>query len=548
MILTEFNQIAKKYFDMSDRPTRQYLISLDEDGNEKVLAALTAKLYKNIVEKVGEIDFGTIPRSRGDITKVEKFNMTEESLDIIRKLVLEYKENTKQVDTIITSIENVKDNKSLFMKGYALNVELPMLLYNTLVLAIVRSTSLIIATCIKYIADPSTKSMKMAFDKAAYKDTEADVMFQQLVSFNELFKDGSLVKMIDSVIRNGSKRGVNEDIELSDLNTVPNGMDSEFVPRDDSNTGDEEKENIISFTIPNNIEAPALAAYPQNQLPKSEEGLPNDEDVLAGNSDIDPNSSDTTIPANPVNPNPSAIIVVKTDDNIPAPAPIMNPSVQPIIPENRDPESFNSNVESCIDDEESDELRKGKEKYDSEYKEAIKQKIIGKANENAIQKEYIKNKILEANLATLAVDAVKNAWNKADPVAKAGMAASGILLAVSTVKLGFHLLINVVIPSLRNMIYTFYYAKMKISDYFQIQAELLEANALELENTSSDNEDAKKKIIQKQRKWADRFRKWANMFNIDKTTSEKQSKEEMKKEDKEKSKIGKNDSGDDVLF
>ena len=59
MILNEFDQIVKEYFDLSDRATRQYIISLDESGEDQLLAALSARLYDNIVAKVDNIDFGT---------------------------------------------------------------------------------------------------------------------------------------------------------------------------------------------------------------------------------------------------------------------------------------------------------------------------------------------------------------------------------------------------------------------------------------------------------------------------------------------------------
>ena len=87
---------------------------------------------------------------------------------------------------------------------------------------------------------------------------------------------------------------------------------------------------------------------------------------------------------------------------------------------------------------------------------------------------------------------------------------------------------------------------MKISDYFQIQAEIIEANADEMESTTADDENKKKQIIEKQRKWADRFRKWSNAFDIDRKNAKKKAENDQKNEDK--TKIGKNDEGDDILF
>ena len=42
-----------------------------------------------------------------DITKVEGFANTEECINIIRKLVIEYKQNPSVVDVVINAISNI---------------------------------------------------------------------------------------------------------------------------------------------------------------------------------------------------------------------------------------------------------------------------------------------------------------------------------------------------------------------------------------------------------------------------------------------------------
>ena len=58
------------------------------------------KFLPKIVEKVDDIDFGTIPRSRGDITKIENYTSLMECIDILRNIIVEYKENTLPIDTV----------------------------------------------------------------------------------------------------------------------------------------------------------------------------------------------------------------------------------------------------------------------------------------------------------------------------------------------------------------------------------------------------------------------------------------------------------------
>ena len=53
MVLNEFDQIVKEHFDLTDRYTRQYIASLTEASKQdQLMAALSARLYDNIVAKV----------------------------------------------------------------------------------------------------------------------------------------------------------------------------------------------------------------------------------------------------------------------------------------------------------------------------------------------------------------------------------------------------------------------------------------------------------------------------------------------------------------
>ena len=81
----EYESIINEFVDLSDRETLKYVASLDEAGQDQLLTSLTGKLYDKIVEKVDDIDYGTIPNSRGDITQIENFDSMVECLHIIEK-------------------------------------------------------------------------------------------------------------------------------------------------------------------------------------------------------------------------------------------------------------------------------------------------------------------------------------------------------------------------------------------------------------------------------------------------------------------------------
>lgn len=116
---------------------------------------------------------------------------------------MEYKQDPAAVDTILTAIENVRSRKPLFMKAYALNVELPMVIYNLIVAAIEQCVSFMIAVCIQFIKDPNSSSINAALDTVAYANSKDNMLYEQLVSFN----NGCVTKDLDSVLNDVIKNG-----------------------------------------------------------------------------------------------------------------------------------------------------------------------------------------------------------------------------------------------------------------------------------------------------------------------------------------------------
>lgn len=241
MILNDYNQIINENFDLNDARTRRCIIALEDTEQTQLLSALSSALYDKIVDKVDEIDFGSIPRSRGDITKVDGFENTVECLTIMKNLVMEYKQDPTCVDVVLQAIENVKNRKTLFMKAYALNVEMPMLLYNLIVASIENSVSFLISVCIQYIKDPETGDIAVALDQTAYNNVKQHMIYQQLVSFNNACAGGEIDTSINTVIANSKK--VSEaidfaiefgeiDPQVKDLNPGGNAIIQEEEPED----------------------------------------------------------------------------------------------------------------------------------------------------------------------------------------------------------------------------------------------------------------------------------------------------------------------------
>ena len=189
------------YFDNEDDMTRAILLSVNEADQNVVMTSLANKLYSHIVDKVDDIDFGTIPNSRGDITKIDNFEELVDCINIISDILQQYHQDTSPVETVNLAIQNMIDRTDMFTKAYKLNVEMPIIVYNTITLAIVSSVSYLISSCIEFVKLPEDKGFEIAMDKVGAVKVREAIVFDDLNRFNKICGDGSFDKAMDFVIK-----------------------------------------------------------------------------------------------------------------------------------------------------------------------------------------------------------------------------------------------------------------------------------------------------------------------------------------------------------
>ena len=77
-----------------------------------------------------------------------------------------------------------------------------------------------------------------------------------------------------------------------------------------------------------------------------------------------------------------------------------------------------------------------------------------------------------------------------------------------------------ILPILRELTYFFYYTRTRISDYFNLQADLLEINAEHIRENEPPTIDNRNVVIKRQKAIAERFRKIADFFMVDNRQTE----------------------------
>lgn len=189
-----------EHFDLTDPLTRKAILVMNEAEQATVLTALTSKLYDNIVAKVDDIDYGEIPSTKGDVTKLSNYFKLRECINLLHDILKEYKQDTAPVDEIALALANVEARKDLFNRAFRMNVELPIITYNNVVLSIVNGVSYMIATSIEFIKTPNKDSFDIVLDKVAYAKTKSHMLYGNLKRFNKCCEKNEFDKAMNHII------------------------------------------------------------------------------------------------------------------------------------------------------------------------------------------------------------------------------------------------------------------------------------------------------------------------------------------------------------
>jgi hypothetical protein len=198
----EVKKALNENFDINDKTTRRQILYMNEAQHNATLTALTSKLYDQIVDKVHDIDFGEIPATKGDITKMSNFEDMKDTLGIIKGIVKEYKQDTKPIDEVSVAITNIQGRKDMFERAFRANCEMPILMYNNMVMAVEVGTTHLITACIEFIKAPKDESFTIQLDKIAYAKSKDSLIYNSIAKFNHICENGDFDTSMNALIDN----------------------------------------------------------------------------------------------------------------------------------------------------------------------------------------------------------------------------------------------------------------------------------------------------------------------------------------------------------
>lgn len=200
-----FNPYYESMLILSENETLSYRESKDlqavlEDVNSPVTRKLEEKLFQSVLDKK-HIDFGSIPKSKGNIKDYEGYSAMESALNTIKDLATENKAGDviNYVDIVQKAIENISSMSVAYQKGFQFKNEYIAMEYNSYVYFCIEATTALIYSFVEYIKRPDIDTFVMVIKNSKLRADE--FYFEQLKKFNMVCDTQGVNyrKMLDSI-------------------------------------------------------------------------------------------------------------------------------------------------------------------------------------------------------------------------------------------------------------------------------------------------------------------------------------------------------------
>ena len=178
---------------------RREILALTEAEQNSINNNMVGQLFRSAMDK-SHIDFGSIPDSKGDITKFKGYKPMVESLALLKNIAKIDNTKIAEIDIIEKAISNIVACRDLFEKGFKLDKDVVVMQYNVLVCACIEATQITISSYLDYVK----KIDKIDFVIINKNSNPGSLAIKNLEKFNNIVKSGDYSKVLNSIIRNGN--------------------------------------------------------------------------------------------------------------------------------------------------------------------------------------------------------------------------------------------------------------------------------------------------------------------------------------------------------
>jgi hypothetical protein len=124
---------------------------------------------------------------------------------LLHDIFVQYKEDPAPVQVIDNALSNLENNSHLFMSGYAGDISIVKMVYETTALGVISALGFMISVCIEYVKTPRKEGLTIVLNRTGIRKVKDHIMYENLIKFNDSCKNGDLEKALNPLISNKVK-------------------------------------------------------------------------------------------------------------------------------------------------------------------------------------------------------------------------------------------------------------------------------------------------------------------------------------------------------
>lgn len=179
-----------------------------EDGESPIAKKSVETLYRHTIDK-DHVDFGDIPKSKGDIMNYAGYKSMMDVLGALKSLAQEdkaYQGINIHISTVSKAISYISQNRNYYTQAFQKKIEIVELEYNAFVYACVEAVTSLLYQFSDFMKTPSSAVIQPIIKDTKYR---ADLFYiEQLKKFNMLNDSGKYQKYLAEMIKGGKENFV----------------------------------------------------------------------------------------------------------------------------------------------------------------------------------------------------------------------------------------------------------------------------------------------------------------------------------------------------
>lgn len=186
------------------------LYSLTETEQAVINDRVMGNIYQSALKRK-DINFDSIPYSKGDIKKFDGYDNMIATINMLRQLSKKFGIKMNELDIVDNALSNIRAYRKTFTDAFSLGNQFLIIYYNSLVYACVEATSLILSSYVSYVKTINAVEFTLKKGKGVY----GNVCIDSLTKFNKSVKSGEFAKFSKNALDNNKQNFMGSTIAIT---------------------------------------------------------------------------------------------------------------------------------------------------------------------------------------------------------------------------------------------------------------------------------------------------------------------------------------------